>query len=636
MEIKAMEEGEEDSRVQSPMALVTTPDGKKPVIRGTHLGWTLNLSATATRRGASGKSVTVKQTILEGVTGSVRSGNMMALMGASGAGKSSLLDCISLRNQKFDGHVFVDGKPADNTFFGLTAYVYQDDLFFPTLSVREHLRFHAMVRMPKEIQSHIKDEKVESILLDVGLQGCADALIGGSNSLIRGISGGERKRVAVATELLSNPAILFLDEPTSGLDSFMAEAVCILLRKLANTGKIVVCVIHQPSSDTFNLFTHLCLLAKGRVAYLGERSKAVDYFAALGTKCPANFNPADFFIEELAVVPSEYESSMARLRGVTDAYAESDLRKANDKWFGRLSPEVLAKPRKKTGIAITEYPATAETQFWESCKRTVLQYKREPVLTRARLVNSILMGSLLGLVYFGQDDTYKAVQNKIGVAFIVTINQCISATFGVVQEVPRDFAVFMREYLAGANRVGSYFMARTVSEIPFQVLFPFVFGSIVYGMVGLRPTGDAYFTFIMTLILCANAAVAMGYALSAILRNTTAAIAAGSVVIMPMALFSGLLLDMDNIATWLRPLQYFSIIRYTYHAIIINEYANQPINCGFNVICPFRNGNAVLTYVGAAPDELSFNMGMLFVFMLGFRLVAFLALKWHSTRVASL
>ena len=97
----------------------------------------------------------------------------------------------------------------------------------------------------------------------------------------------------------------------------------------------------------------------------------------------------------------------------------------------------------------------------------MLQYKREPVLTRARLVNSILMGTLLGLVYFGQDDTYKAVQNKIGVAFIVTINQCISATFGVVQEVPRDFAVFMREYLAGANRVGSYFMARTISEIPY-------------------------------------------------------------------------------------------------------------------------------------------------------------------------
>ena len=452
-------------------------------------------------------------------------------------------------------------------------------------------------------------------------------------------------------------------------------------------------------------------------------------------------------------MPSEYEESMARLRVVTDAYAVSDLRKGNDKWFGKLDPEVLAKPRKKTGIAITEYPATTETQFWESCKvrfplicrvkgpfpptpssfppsdrplplrhththdqsgnppslppslqRTVLQYKREPVLTRARLINSMLMGCLLGLVYFDQDNTYKAVQNKIGVAFIVTMNQCISATFGVVQEVPRDFAVFMREYLAGANRVSSYFLARTISEIPFQVFFPFVFGSIVYGMVGLRPTAGAYFTFCVILILCANAAVSMGYALSALFRNTTAAIAAGSVVIMPMALFSGLLLDMDVLSPWLRPLQFLSIIRYvfppslppsfmyvcdcgglggvliflnrvfrplsllpsyrppsfiylllshlsctllpslppseslryTYHAIIINEYANQPINCGFNVICPFRTGNAVLTFVGAEPDELAFNMGMLFVFMLCFRLVAFGALKWHSTRVASL
>lgn len=157
----------------------------------------------------------------------------------------------------------------------------------------------------------------------------------------------------------------------------MAEAVCVLLRKLANKGKIVVCVIHQPSSDTFNLFTHLCLLAKGRMAYLGELPKAVDYFASIGHACPANFNPADFFIEELAVVPSEYEQSMARLRLVTQAYATSELRKQNDRWLGKLAdPAQATKPRRKTGIAITEYPATPATQFVESCKRTLIQVGR--------------------------------------------------------------------------------------------------------------------------------------------------------------------------------------------------------------------------------------------------------------------
>lgn len=167
------------------------------------------------------------------------------------------------------------------------------------------------------------------------------------------------------------------------------------------------------------------------------------------------------------------------------------------------------------------------------------------------------------------------------------------------------------------------------------MLFPTVFGTVVYWMVGFRPSFDAYATFLIIIVLCANAAVAMGYALSAVFRNTTAAIAAGSVVIMPMSLFSGLLLDMENLAPWLRPLQFLSIIRYAYHAILINEYAHQPIKCGFNVMCAFRDGNAVLAYVGADPAEKQLNIGMLFVFMLAFRLLAFAALKYHSTRVTS-
>ncbi|CAG2183912.1 unnamed protein product, partial [Oppiella nova] len=120
---------------------------------------------------------------------------------------------------------------------------------------------------------------------------------------VRGISGGERKRLAFASELLTNPSIMFCDEPTSGLDSFMALSVVEVLRDLAASGRTIVCTIHQPSSEVFTIFSHLLLMAEGRVAYLGKLEKAIEYFSTLGLFCPNNYNPSDFYIKQLAVIP---------------------------------------------------------------------------------------------------------------------------------------------------------------------------------------------------------------------------------------------------------------------------------------------------------------------------------------------
>jgi len=264
---------------------------------------------------------------------------------------------------------------------------------------------------------------------------------------------------------------MFLDEPTSGLDAYMAESVCQLLRKLTKKGKIVLCVIHQPSSDTFKIFTNLYLLAKGRVAYSGKVDQVVEYFSKLGYPCPSNFNPADFLMDELAIIPGQAEKSLAKIRTVTDTYASSELKKANDAWLTSVDAEILKQKWRPLTVGIDNYPADKSVQFIQSAKRTFLQYRREPVLTRARIGNAIIMGLLLGIVYFNQSDNVSSVQNKMGVAFIIIINQSISSMFGVVQEIPRDYAVFMREYLAGANRVSTYFMARTLAEIPFQVIW---------------------------------------------------------------------------------------------------------------------------------------------------------------------
>lgn len=196
-----------------------------------------------------------------------------------------------------------------------------------------------------------------------------------------------------------------------------------------------------------------------------------------------------------------------------------------------------------------------------------------------------------------------------------------------------------------------------------QVAFPMLFGSIVYWMVGMNQDGGRFITFLFILILTANAAVSLGYALSAIFKSSQASIAAGkhhpstrvmtgrtanfpilllcvlcvgAVLLMPMALFSGLLLDLDELPSVLWPLQFLSLIRYGFHSIMINEYGDQPISCGGKLTCSFRNGNGVLAYVGAAPDELGFNMGMLFLFLIFFRVVAYIALDYHSTRIHSM
>lgn len=199
-----------------------------------------------------------------------------------------------------------------------------------------------------------------------------------------------------------------------------------------------------------------------------------------------------------------------------------------------------------------------------------------------------------------------------------------------------------------------------------QLLFPAVFGSIVYGMVGLRQEGQAYLVYLLVIVLCGNSAVSLGYALSAIFGTTNVAIAAGAspsgagltlgsaepcpdsspavvlvvvvvlagaVVLMPMALFSGLLLDMAGLNPALSWFQWLSIIRYAYHALVINEFHGLRIYCGFNALCPFRSGSEVMDYVGASPHALLRDVGLLFVLMCGFRLVAFQALRFHSQRL---
>lgn len=239
--------------------------------------------------------------ILSNITGSVHPGELLAIMGASGAGKTSFLDILARKKKRGTvvGDFWLNGeKCADDEFRSVTGFVDQDDTMLPTLTVHETILDSALLRLPKEMSRDAKEQKVEDVERQLGIHHIRHQIIGSEEGSGRGISGGEKRRVGIACELVTSPSILFLDEPTSGLDAYNAFNVVECLVTLAKTyNRTVILTIHQPRSNIVALFDQLMLLAEGRLVYSGPFEKCQSYFDSIGYTCPPGFNIADYLID---------------------------------------------------------------------------------------------------------------------------------------------------------------------------------------------------------------------------------------------------------------------------------------------------------------------------------------------------
>lgn len=239
--------------------------------------------------------------ILSGVQGIAPPGQLMAIMGASGAGKTTFLDILARKNKRgfIEGSFYVNGeKVVDNEYRSVVGFVDQDDTMLPTLTVHETIMTSALLRLPRDMNISTKEQRVYEVEKQLGIFAIKDQLIGSDEGNGRGISGGEKRRVGIACELVTSPSILFLDEPTSGLDAFNAFNVVECLVTLAkNYNRTVVFTIHQPRSNIVALFDHLVLLAKGRTVYSGPYSSCQSYFDRIGYSCPPGFNIADYLVD---------------------------------------------------------------------------------------------------------------------------------------------------------------------------------------------------------------------------------------------------------------------------------------------------------------------------------------------------
>lgn len=254
----------------------------------------------------------VPKTILAPTTGMLNSGDVLAIMGPSGSGKTTLLDALSGRTKqsKVSGTVYLNGH-SDFTFAQrnrLLSYVMQEESLLGVFTVAESLRFAA--RFYHGYGGKDVKKLEEEALALVGLESARETLVG--DIFRKGLSGGQKRRLSLAVELVKQPAVLMLDEPTSGLDSASAFSVITHLKGMAMAGHAIACTIHQPSSEVWSLFDKFLLLSGGETIYFGEACQTVDYFTRLGHACPAAYNPADFVLALVNVdFPERYEPSLA-------------------------------------------------------------------------------------------------------------------------------------------------------------------------------------------------------------------------------------------------------------------------------------------------------------------------------------
>jgi ABC-type multidrug transport system ATPase subunit/ABC-type multidrug transport system permease subunit len=239
--------------------------------------------------------------ILSDIQGVAHPGQVMAIMGASGAGKTTFLDILARKNKRgtVSGNFYVNGEKVDDTSFkNVVGFVDQEDTMLPTLTVHETILTSALLRLPRGMGRAAKEQRVYEVEKQLGILPIRDSLIGSEAGNGRGISGGEKRRVGIACELVTSPSILFLDEPTSGLDAYNAFNVIECLVTLAKTYKrTVIFTIHQPRSNIVALFDQLILLAKGKTVYSGEFSECQSYFDRIGYSCPPGFNIADYLVD---------------------------------------------------------------------------------------------------------------------------------------------------------------------------------------------------------------------------------------------------------------------------------------------------------------------------------------------------
>ncbi|KAL2732543.1 ATP-binding cassette sub-family G member 1 isoform X1 [Vespula maculifrons] len=635
------------------------------------------------------------KTILKSVSGRLRSSELTAIMGPSGAGKSTLLNILTgYKWAGVEGSITMNGHERNlSVFRKLSCYIMQDNQLHANLTVAEAMKVAASLKLGKHVSKDEKEEVIQEILETLGLSEHR-------HTMTSNLSGGQKKRLSIALELVNNPPVMFFDEPTSGLDSSSCFQCISLLKTLARGGRTIICTIHQPSARLFEMFDALYTLAEGQCVYQGSTSQLVPFLRTINLNCPSYHNPASFIIE---VACGEYGDNLKNLvnaikngkydireghpfpdiknEGLNNSGANSSFEKdvesienqrevkdkknvnnmeekfpeneqikeinnggiipsyvTND--IVKQAPEVTIpisneKDNVKTAlldntIIVTpeRYPISEIVQFWIVLKRALLFSRRDWTLMYLRLFAHILVGFLISALYYDIGNDGAKVLSNLGFLFFNMLFLMYTSMTITILSFPLELPVLLKENFNRWYSLKAYYLALTVSDIPFQAIFCIIYVTIVYFLTSQPAEIMRFSMFLSACLLISFVAQSVGLVVGAAM-NVQNGVFLAPVMSVPFLLFSGFFVSFDAIPVYLRWITYLSYIRYGFEgtALATYSFAREKLKC-FQVYCHFKNPETTLEELDMLDADFTLDILALLLIFVVLRIAAYLFLRW--------
>ncbi|KAM3699918.1 hypothetical protein ACJW31_05G061500 [Castanea mollissima] len=519
-----------------------------------------------------------KLVLLNGESAAFRPGVLTALMGVTGAGKTTLMDVLAGRKTGgyIEGKITISGYPKkQETFARISGYCEQNDIHSPYVTVYESLLYSAWLRLSPEVDSQKRKMFVEEVMELVELKPLRQALVGLPSQ--NGLSTEQRKRLTIAVELVANPSIIFMDEPTSGLDARAAAIVMRTVRNTVDTGRTVVCTIHQPSIDIFEAFDELFLMKNGGkeiyVGPLGRQScHLIQYFEGIDgvSKIKDGYNPATWMLE---VTSSANETALGI--DFANVYRNSELYRRNKELIEQLSTPV---PGSKDLYFPTQYSQSYFTQFMACLWKQHWSYWRNPLYTFVRFFFTTLIALMFGTMFWNlgskttkQQDLFNAMGSMYAAVLFVGVKNSNS----VQPVVSVERTVFYRERAAGMYSALSYAFAQVLIEFPYVFVQALVYGVIVYVLIGFEWTAAKFFWYIFFMYTSLLYFTFYGMMAVAVTPNQDTSSTISSAFLAIWNIFSGFIIPHTRIPIWWRWYSWACPFFWTLYGLVASQFGDK-------------------------------------------------------------